>query len=134
MKNGPEVNAMVYETNAMQERNSVINQVMRGEALYAVSTLRMAVYLRHDPDPYPVMLDNGAEINVIHFLMATKLGLVVTQLNHGLMMSTNQSKSKFLGIVEDTPVLVDSFWYQVLFFMMEDQVSYDCILEQPFKV
>ena len=102
--------------------------------MYAISMLRMAMYLRYDPNLYIVMLDNRAEINMMHSSIAAKLGLVVTQLNHGLMMSTNQSKSKFLGIVEDTPVLVDSFWYQVLFFMMEDQVSYDCILEQPFKV
>ena len=66
---------------------------MRGEALYAVGTLRMAVYLGHDPDPYTVMLDNGAEINVMHSSIATKLGLVVMELNHGLMTSANQSKS-----------------------------------------
>ena len=93
MKNGPEVNAMVYETNAMQERNDVIDQIMRGEALYTVGTLRVAVYLRHDPAPYTVMLDNGAEINVMYSLMAAKLGLVMMELNHGLMTSANQSKS-----------------------------------------
>ena len=119
IKNRLEVNAIVYETNTMQERNDVIDQIMRGEALYAVSMLRMAVYLGHDPDPYTVMLDNGAEINVMHSSMATKLGLVVIQLNHGLMISANQLKSKFLGIVEDTPVLVNSFQYQVPFFMVE---------------
>ena len=61
----------------MQERNSVIDQVMRGEALYAVSILRIAVYLGHDPDFYTVMLDNRAEINIIHSLITAKLGLVV---------------------------------------------------------
>ena len=111
IENGPEVNAMVYETNTMQERNSVIDQVMRGEALYAIGMLRMAVYLGHDPDPYIVMLDNGAEINMMHSSMAAKLGLVVMQLNHGLMTSANQLKSKFLRIAEDTPVSVGSFWY-----------------------
>lgn len=79
--------------------------------LYTVSTLRMAVYLGHDPDPYTVMLNNGVEINMIHSSIAAKLGLVVTQLNHRLMTSTNQLKSKFLGIVEDTPVSISSFQY-----------------------
>ena len=109
MKNRLEVNIMVYETNAMQKRNGVIDQVMRGEALYAVSILRMAVYLGYDPDPYTVMLDNRVEINIMHSLMTAKLGLVMIQLNHRLIISTNQSKSKFLGIVKDTPVLVGSF-------------------------
>ena len=69
----------------------------------------MAVYLRYDPDLYTVMLDNGAEINIMHSLITTKLGLVVMQLNHRLIISANQLKSKFLGIVEDTPVIVGSF-------------------------
>ena len=77
MENRPEVNVIIYKTNAMQERNSVIDQVMRGEALYAVSILRIAVYLGHDPDFYTVMLDNRAEINIIHSLITAKLGLVV---------------------------------------------------------
>ena len=109
IENRLEVNAIVYKTNAIQERNSVIDQVMRGEALYAVSILRMAVYLGYDPDPYTVMLDNRVEINIMHSLMTAKLGLVMIQLNHRLIISTNQSKSKFLGIVKDTPVLVGSF-------------------------
>lgn len=107
---------------------------MRGEVLYTVSTLRMAVYLGHDPDPYTVMLNNGVEINMIHSSIAAKLGLVVTQLNHRLMTSTNQLKSKFLGIVEDTPVSISSFQYWVPFFMVEGWVSHNYILRQPFKV
>ena len=109
MENELEINIIVYETNIMQERNSVIDQIMRDEALYAVGILRMAVYLRYDPDLYTVMLDNGAEINIMHSLITTKLGLVVMQLNHRLIISANQLKSKFLGIVEDTPVIVGSF-------------------------
>ena len=109
IENRLEVNAIVYKTNAIQERNSVIDQVMRGEALYAVSILRMAVYLGYDPDPYTVMLDNRVEINMMHSSIAAKLGLVVTQLNHGLIISANQLKSKFLGIAEDIPVTVSSF-------------------------
>ena len=50
------------------------------------------------------------------------------------MTSANQLKSKFLGIVEDTPVSVGSFQYQVLFFVVEGWVSYNYVLEQPFKV
>ena len=111
MKNRLEVNIMVYETNAMQKRNGVIDQVMRGEALYAVGTLRMAVYLEHDPDSYTVMLNNRAEINMMYSSIAIKLGLVVMQLNHRLITSANQLKLKFLGIVEDIPVTVGSFWY-----------------------
>ena len=77
IENRLEVNVIMYKTNAIQERNSVIDQVMRGEALYAVSILRIAVYLGHDPDFYTVMLDNRAEINIIHSLITAKLGLVV---------------------------------------------------------
>ena len=109
MKNGPGVNTMIYKTNTIQERNSIIDQVMRDEALYAISTLRIAMYLGHDPNSYTVMLDNRVEINIMHSLMTAKLGLVMIQLNHRLIISTNQSKSKFLGIVKDTPVLVGSF-------------------------
>lgn len=82
---------------------------MRGEVLYAVGILRLAVYMGKDPNPYIMMLDNRAEINVMHSSLAAKLGLVVIQLNYRLMMSTNQSKSKFLGIMEDTPVSIGSF-------------------------
>ena len=60
--------------------------------MYTVNTLRVAVYLRHDPAPYTVMLDNKAEINMMHLSMATKLRLVVTELNHELMTNANQSK------------------------------------------
>ena len=35
------------------------------------------MYLRYDPNLYIVMLDNRAEINMMHSLIATKLGLVV---------------------------------------------------------
>ena len=45
--------------------------------MYAVSMLRMAVYLGYDPDPYIVMLDNRTEINMMHSSIAAKLGLVV---------------------------------------------------------
>ena len=93
MKNGPEMNTIVYETNTIQKRNGVIDQVMRDEVLYAVGTLRMAVYLRYDPASYIVMLNNRVEINVMHSSMAAKLELVVMKLNHGLMTSANQSKS-----------------------------------------
>ena len=109
MENELEINIIMYETNIMQERNSIIDQIMRDEALYAVGMLRMAVYLRHDPDLYIVILDNETEINMMHFLITAKLGLVVMQLNHRLIISANQLKSKFLGIVEDTPVIVGSF-------------------------
>ena len=84
---------------------------MKGEALYVVSTLRLAVYMGKDPDLYTVMLNNRVEINVMHSTLAAKLGLVVTQLNYKLIISANQSKLKFLGIVEDTPVMVESFQY-----------------------
>ena len=67
IENRPEVNIIVYKTNTIQERNSVIDQVIRGEAMY----------LRYDPNLYIVMLDNRAEINMMHSLIATKLGLVV---------------------------------------------------------
>ena len=77
MENELEINIIVYETNIMQERNSVIDQIMRDEALYAVGMLRMAVYLGYDPDPYIVMLDNRTEINMMHSSIAAKLGLVV---------------------------------------------------------
>ena len=77
IENRPEVNIIVYKTNTIQERNSVIDQVIRGEALYAISMLRMAMYLRYDPNLYIAMLDNRAEINMMHSLIATKLGLVV---------------------------------------------------------
>ena len=100
---------MIYKTNTIQERNSIIDQVMRDEALYAISTLRIAMYLGHDPNSYTVMLDNRVEINMMHSSIAAKLGLVVTQLNHGLIISANQLKSKFLGIAEDIPVTVSSF-------------------------
>ena len=109
IENEPEVNAMMYKTNTIQKRNDVIDQVIRDEALYAVGMLRMAVYLRHDPNLYIVILNNETEINMMHFLMIIKLGLVMMQLNHGLMISTNQLKSKFLEIAEDIPVLVGSF-------------------------
>lgn len=106
-----EVNTMIYETNTMQEGNGVIDQVMQGEVLYIVGMLKMAVYLGQDPDPYTVMLDNGVEINIIHSVMTAKLGLTVTQLNHRMMMNANQSKSKFLGIAEDTPINIGGFCY-----------------------
>ena len=61
--------------------------------MYTVGTLRVAVYLGHDPAPYIVMLNNRVEINVMHSSMAAKLELVVMKLNHGLMISANQSKS-----------------------------------------
>ena len=77
IENGLEINIIVYKTNTMQKRNGVIDQVIRGEALYAVSMLRMAVYLGYDPDPYIVMLDNRTEINMMHSSIAAKLGLVV---------------------------------------------------------
>ena len=77
IENGLEINIIVYKTNTMQKRNGVIDQVIRGEALYAISMLRMAMYLRYDPNLYIVMLDNRAEINMMHSLIATKLGLVV---------------------------------------------------------
>lgn len=109
METKPEVNVMVYETNTIQKGNGFIDQVMRGEVLYAVGILRLAVYMGKDPNPYMMMLDNRAEINVMHSSLAAKLGLVVIQLNYRLMMSTNQSKSKFLGIMEDTPVSIGSF-------------------------
>lgn len=87
------MNTMVYKTNTMQKRNGVIDQIIRGEVLYAVSTLRMAVYLRYDPAFYIVMLDNEAEINVIYSSITAKLGLVVMKLNYELMISANQLKS-----------------------------------------
>ena len=77
IENGLEINIIVYKTNTMQKRNGVIDQVIRGEAFYAVSMLRMAVYLGYDPDPYIVMLDNRTEINMMHSSIAAKLGLVV---------------------------------------------------------
>lgn len=125
----PEVNAMVYKMNTMQEGDGVIDKVLRGEALYAVGTLRMAVYLRKDPSLYIVMLDNGAEINIMHVGLAEKLGLTITELNYRQMTSTNQSKSKFLGIAENTLVITGSFCFSILFFMIEGQVSHNCVLE-----
>lgn len=107
----PEVNVMIYETNTIQEGNRVIDQVIWGEVLYTVSILRIAVYLRQDPDLYMVILDNGVEINMIQSVIAAKLGLIVTWLNHRMMMSANQSKSKFLGIAKDTPVNVGGLYY-----------------------
>ena len=57
--------------------------------MYTVGTLRVAVYLGHDPAPYIVMLNNRVEINMMHSSMAIKLGLMVTELNHGLMTNAN---------------------------------------------
>ena len=73
MEKKPEVNAMIYKTNIMQEGNGIIDKVMRGEVLYMVSTLRLVIYIEKDPDSYTVILNNRVEINIIHSTLAAKL-------------------------------------------------------------
>ena len=94
----------------------------------------MAVYLGMGPDPYSVMMDNGAKINLIHTTLTTKLGLAVTALNHRHLASVNKLKIKFAGIAENTPVSVGGLQYKVPFFIVDGPVSQECILGQLFEM
>ena len=80
------------------------------------------------------MLDNEAEINLMHLDLAVKLGLIITILNYEQLLSANKLKSKFVGIAENTSVWIKRFHYNVLFFVMDGAVTQDYMLRRPFKM
>ena len=94
----------------------------------------MAAYLGSERSLYTVMLDNGAEINLIHLDLAVQLGLTITILNHKQLLSANKLKLKFIRITENTPVQIRGFHYNVLFFVMDGAVTQDYMLGRPFKM
>lgn len=75
------------------------------------------------PDSYSVIIDNRAEINLIYTTLITKLGLVVTRLNHKYLANINKSKIKFTSIAENTSINVGGLQYKILFFIMDRPVS-----------
>ena len=90
--------------NAIKHSDGILNKILRGKSLYTMGTNKMAVYLGSERSLYMVMLDNGAEINLMHLDLAVQLGLIITTLNHRQLSSANKSKLKFIGIAENTPV------------------------------
>ena len=78
------------------------------------------------------MLDNRAEINLIHLDLAVQLGLTITILNYRQLLSAN--KLKFIKITENTSVQIGGFYYNVLFFVMDGAVTQDYMLGRPFKI
>ena len=101
---GSQVNNYIYKMNAIKHSNGILNKILRGKSLYTMGTNKMAVYLGSERSLYIVMLDNGAEINLMHLDLAVQLGLIITTLNHRQLSSANKSKLKFIGIAENTPV------------------------------
>ena len=92
----------------------------------------MAAYLGSERSLYTVMLDNRAEINLIHLDLAVQLGLTITILNYRQLLSAN--KLKFIKITENTSVQIGGFYYNVLFFVMDGAVTQDYMLGRPFKI
>ena len=68
--------------NAIKHSDGILNKILRGKSLYTMGTNKMAVYLGSERSLYIVMLDNGAEINLMHLDLAVQLGLIITTLNH----------------------------------------------------
>ena len=118
----------------MKYRNRILNKILRGKSLYAVGTIKIVAYLDLGTTPFIVMLDNRAKINILHLSLAVKLGLTVTTLNYRYLASTNKLKSKFIEIVENTPVQVGGFHYKILFFVVNGEITQDCILGRLFKM
>ena len=90
--------------NAMKCSDGILDKILRDELLYTVDTNKVAVYLGSERSLYIIILDNGAEINLIHLDLAVQLGLTITTQNHRQLLSANKSKLKFIRIVENTPV------------------------------
>lgn len=130
----PQVNSFIYETNEMRRGEGVIDKIRRGESLYAVGTIHVAVRLGIREELYSVMMDSGAEINLMYAPLAAQLGLTVTCLNRGQLASANKSKTKFKGIAEKNPVSVGGLKYLVPFFIVDEPISHDCILGRPFEM
>ena len=80
------------------------------------------------------MLDNRAEINLIHLDLAVQLGLTITILNYRQLLSANKLKLKFIKITENTSVQIRRFYYNVSFFVVDGAVTQDYMLGRPFKV
>ena len=95
---------------------------------------KVAAYLGSERSLYTVMLDNRAEINLIHLDLAVQLGLTITILNYRQLLSANKLKLKFIKITENTSVQIGGFYYNVLFFVMDGAVTQDYMLGRPFKI
>ena len=131
---GLQVNNYIYKINAMKYGDEILNKILRDELLYTVGINKVAIYLGSGRSLYTVMLDNEAEINLMHLDLAVKLGLMIIILNYRQLSSANKLKSKFIEIVENTPVWIRGFHYNILFFVVDEAVTQDCMLERPFKI
>ena len=87
-----------------------------------MGTIKIAAYLSLRITPFTVILDNKAEINILHLNLTVKLGLIVTIFNHRYLTSANKLKSKFIGIVKNTLIWVGGFYYKALFFVINGKI------------
>ena len=133
-KFGPQVNNYIYEMNAIKCSDKILNKILRGKSLYAVGINKVTAYLDSGRSLYIVMLDNEAEINLMHLDLAVKLGLIITILNYRQLLSANKLKLKFMGIAENTPVWIKRFYYNILFFIMDRAVTQNYMLKRFFKM
>lgn len=99
-----------------------------------MGTIKIAVYLDLGTTSFTVILNNRAKINILHLSLAVKLRLTVIIFNHRHLASANKSKSKFIEIAENTPVWVGGFHYKTLFFVINSEITQNCILERLFKM
>ena len=118
----------------MKCSDRILNKILRDELLYTVDINKVAVYLDSGRSLYIVILNNKAEINLIYLDLAVKLGLIIIILNYRQLSSANKLKSKFIEIVENTPVWIRGFHYNILFFVVDEAVTQDCMLERSFKI
>ena len=120
--------------NTMKCSDRILNKILRDELLYTVDINKVAVYLDSGRSLYIVILNNKAEINLIYLDLAVKLGLIIIILNYRQLSSANKLKLKFIRIIENTPVWIKRFYYNILFFIMDRAVTQNYMLKRFFKM
>ncbi|KAJ9246722.1 hypothetical protein DTO195F2_9269 [Paecilomyces variotii] len=124
---------MVNSADQCTCASSQLEPLDEDKVLYAAATLKLPIRINGYEEARNVMVDSGAEINVMHRDVANHYKLIVSQKFGGNMISADGGQTPFVGLCEEVPVQVGSFHYKVPFFVVNNKINHDCVLGRPFE-
>ena len=126
----PELRSDVDDDGVVQVSSTAIESKDELNDLWAVGTLKYRANI--GKGNVTCLLDSGAEINVMLYHIALKLGLAVRSNVTVAMKGAGDLKSPFIGYIPDVPVRIGDVVVKQPFFILE-KGSNSCILGRPFE-
>src|SRR5436190_12543639 len=129
----PELRENIDGDEVVQISSTAIDNGEEGSGLstlWAVGTLKYRVNI--GKGTVQSLLDSGAEINVMLYHVALKLGLAVQSNVAVAMKGAGDLKSPFIGYIPDVTVRIGDVVVKQPFFILE-KGSNACILGRPFE-